>query len=69
MCLHEKGNAIADEVLTHKTKREHKNLSELDQYIYRTEVGREGPGKRARVYADKSTTQASMLDRVHEDEL
>ena len=27
------------------------------------------PGKRARVYADKNTTQLSMLERVHEDEL
>ena len=27
------------------------------------------PGQRARVYADKNATQASMLERVHDDEL
>ena len=42
MCLHEKGDAIADDVLRYKSKRESEKLSELAQYLYWTEVGREG---------------------------
>ena len=42
MRLHKKGDSIANEVLQHKSKRESEKIAELAQYVYWTDVGREG---------------------------